>query len=213
MSGIFINYRTGDGGDAAVLLDERLRKEFGDDRVFRDRRSMRPGDDFPPELRRELKRCTVLLALIGEKWLSIDNGSRRIDLPDDYVREEIRKALAWKKIVIPVLLVPARLPIAAELPLEIRKLARRQVLPFDVPYAQSQLKLIVDELRRHVPPAGEGDEGPAEAAGAPGNGSPGLPAGGVHITSDRGAIATGTNSRSTYIEKPKGPKGKGRKAS
>ncbi|MET7802591.1 hypothetical protein ABZS78_39675, partial [Streptomyces decoyicus] len=75
MAGVFINYRTGDGAVAAVLLDEELKDVFGPENVFRDRRTTPPGVHFPPELWRHLENCAVLLVLIGPNWLSVRDGS------------------------------------------------------------------------------------------------------------------------------------------
>jgi hypothetical protein len=88
MTGIFINYRTKDGAFAAALVDERLRREFGDENVFLDSRSLRLGVRFPPKLWNHLAECTVLLTLIGPYWLTLTDrqGRRLIDDPDDYER-------------------------------------------------------------------------------------------------------------------------------
>ncbi|MEV2197219.1 toll/interleukin-1 receptor domain-containing protein [Streptomyces phaeochromogenes] len=153
MAGIFINYRTGDGERAPELVDERLVHVFGKKKVFRDRRSMRPGTDFPDYLRWELENCTVLLALIGPRWLDIRDtktGARRIDVPKDYVHDEIATAIALNKIVIPVLL-NADLPSAAELPPAIVGLNNRQALHMREGYAHHDLPILTEELRQYVP--------------------------------------------------------------
>ncbi|MDH6700921.1 toll/interleukin-1 receptor domain-containing protein [Streptomyces griseoviridis] len=155
MTGTFINYRTGDGGRAAEVIDERLVPVFGEDRVFRDRRSMRPGTDFPDYLRRELEQCTVLLALIGPHWLTVRDeatGARRIDVPGDYVHDEIEEALRLNKIVIPVLL-DTRLPTADRLPRSIAGLTERQALTLREGYAHHDLDILTTELREYVPEA------------------------------------------------------------
>ncbi|MFD5556194.1 toll/interleukin-1 receptor domain-containing protein [Streptomyces sp. NPDC127068] len=153
MARIFINYRTGDGEKAPELVDERLVKVFGKGRVFRDRRSMRPGTDFPDHLREKLENCTVLLALIGRNWLGIRDdvtGSRRIDVPNDYVHDEIKTALDLNKIVIPVLL-DAKIPTPDELPPSIAGLGFRQAIHLREGYAHFDLDAIVEELRQYVP--------------------------------------------------------------
>ncbi|MFE9171066.1 toll/interleukin-1 receptor domain-containing protein [Streptomyces kebangsaanensis] len=153
MTGIFINYRTGDGERAPELVDERLVRVFGGSKVFRDRRSMRPGTNFPEYLRRELENCTVLLALIGPRWLDIrdeETGVRRIDMPKDYVHDEIATAIALNKIVIPVLL-DAELPPAEKLPPSIVGLNNRQALHMREGYAHHDLAILTDELRQYVP--------------------------------------------------------------
>ncbi|MCF2130865.1 toll/interleukin-1 receptor domain-containing protein [Strepomyces sp. STD 3.1] len=153
MTGIFINYRTGDGERAPELIDRELVSIFGKKRVFRDRRSIREGTEFPEKLRRELNSCTVLLAVIGRRWLDIRDAAtdtRRIDMPNDYVHDEIRTALALKKIVIPVLL-DASLPAAEDLPPDIAGLAIQQVAHLREGYSHHDLGLLTKRLRQHVP--------------------------------------------------------------
>ncbi|MFD5734821.1 toll/interleukin-1 receptor domain-containing protein [Streptomyces sioyaensis] len=153
MAGVFINYRTGDGTEAAVLLDEQLKGVFGPENVFRDRRGTAPGEHFPPHLWRTLESCPVLLVLIGRNWLSLcdDTGRRRIDVPGDYVHDEICAALTWRRTVIPVLIDGAALPTKKELPGDIAELTERQFMHLRVPYAHLDLPVITDELRKHVP--------------------------------------------------------------
>jgi hypothetical protein len=70
LSGVFINYRSDDDDFAAPLVDQRLRREFGDENVFRDGRSLHAGTYFPERLWQRLRSSTVLLVLIGSRWLS-----------------------------------------------------------------------------------------------------------------------------------------------
>ncbi|MFE1203646.1 toll/interleukin-1 receptor domain-containing protein [Streptomyces sp. NPDC058762] len=153
MTGIFINYRTGDGERAPELIDRELVSAFGKKRVFRDRRSIREGVDFPEKLRRELNGCTVLLAVIGRRWLDIrdaETGMRRIDMPNDYVHDEIKTALDLEKIVIPVLL-DASLPAAKDLPPDIAGLATQQVAHLREGYSHHDLDILTKRLRQRVP--------------------------------------------------------------
>ncbi|WP_164764536.1 toll/interleukin-1 receptor domain-containing protein [Streptomyces lydicus] len=153
MAGVFINYRTGDGAVAAVLLDEKLKDVFGPENVFRDRRTTAPGAHFPPELWGHLESCGALLVLIGPNWLSLcdTDGRRRIDVPGDYVHDEIHRALMWRKTVIPVLIDSAELPPKDQLPTGIAELTERQFMQLRVPYAHLDLPVITEALRSHVP--------------------------------------------------------------
>ena len=72
----------------------------------------------------------MLLALIGDQWLTVTdvNGRRRLDDPDDFVRLEIQAALTRNVRIIPILVDGARMPRAEELPAGLAGLARRQAL-------------------------------------------------------------------------------------
>jgi hypothetical protein len=69
MPRIFVNYRVREQAGYATLLDRVLGERFGRDAVFRDYRSVRPGDDFVQEIFSSLRSSTVLLAVIGPGWV------------------------------------------------------------------------------------------------------------------------------------------------
>jgi hypothetical protein len=128
VGGIFISYRGQDSGTTAALIDRELTAWFGRDLVFLAGRSISVGVDFVDELLRQLRACSVLLALIGPCWLSSTDeaGQRRIDNSADWVRREIAEASAHGLRVIPVLLDGTKLPAVGELPHDIAWLSRRQ---------------------------------------------------------------------------------------
>ncbi|GHH92649.1 toll/interleukin-1 receptor domain-containing protein [Streptomyces capillispiralis] len=153
MAGIFINYRTGDGDKAAELVDRELVDVFGEGRVFRDRRSMPEGTNFPPALLAELLDCTVLLVLIGPNWLTIRDEKtmeRRIDTPGDYVRVEITAAIEHHKIIIPVLL-DTPFPEEEEIPKPIVGIRDRQAAHLRAGYSHHDLPILVERLKEFVP--------------------------------------------------------------
>lgn len=126
---IFISYRREETAYPAGWLFDRLTDRF-DGQVFKDVDSIEPGDDWVEVITRVVGSCDVLLALIGDQWLTItdEDGHRRLDNPHDFVRLEIEAALTRNVRVIPVLVEGARMPRAAELPSSLAKLARRQAL-------------------------------------------------------------------------------------
>ncbi|MDI6104628.1 toll/interleukin-1 receptor domain-containing protein [Actinoplanes sp. NEAU-A12] len=162
MSGIFVNYRTGDDDFAAALVDDHLRGVFGEENVFRDSRSLTAGTDFPPELWRRLMGSKVLLVLIGPRWLTLTHtsGGRRVDRPDDFVRREIEAAFAARIRVIPVLLNGAPLPAAEDLPASLRGLTTRQAVSLRQRESGKDLGHLVEVLSALVKPR----EKPAEKA-------------------------------------------------
>ncbi len=128
--GIFISYRREETAAQAGRLYDHLSDHFGEDRVFMDIDSIAIGTDFTKAVIEAISGCNVLLALIGRHWSVItDNkGIRRIDYPEDFVRVEIETALQRDIRVVPVLVDGAVLPQAADLPLSLRPLVRRQAL-------------------------------------------------------------------------------------
>ena len=88
------------------------------------------GDDFAEVITHKVGSCDVLLALIGNQWLTItdEHGRRRLDDPHDFVRLEVEAALARNIRVIPILVDKANMPTAEELPDSLDRLARRQAL-------------------------------------------------------------------------------------
>src|SRR3954454_5045254 len=93
---IFISYRRDDSeGEAGRLFDDLVRS-FGSDFVFMDVSGINPGVGFSRAIDENVSSCGVLLAIIGPAWCSIrsQDGSRRLDDPNDFVRLEIASALA-----------------------------------------------------------------------------------------------------------------------
>jgi hypothetical protein len=127
---IFISYRREDSAYPAGWLYDRLAQHFGRGQVFKDMDSIRLGDDFVAAITAAVASCDVLLALIGDRWLTLTgpDGRRRLDDPDDFVRLEIEAALNRNVRVIPVLVEGARMPQAGDLPGSLARMERLQAL-------------------------------------------------------------------------------------
>jgi Tol biopolymer transport system component len=127
---VFISYRRDDAAYPAGWLFDRLAERFGEEQIFKDVDSIELGDDFVETIGEAVGSTDVLLALIGEKWLTVagEDGRRRLDDPADFVRLEIEAALARKVRVIPILVEGASMPSEDELPASLMPLARRQAL-------------------------------------------------------------------------------------
>lgn len=148
MSGIFINYRGEDSDTASALIDRELTAKFGSERVFLDSRSIPAGTDFTEEVLSRLRKCGVLLVVMGRRWLTIadEAGGRRIDDPRDWVRREITAAFTYGLRVIPVLMDGVQFPVEAELPPEIAGLGRRQHVPLRRRYTAVDLAYLVEQI-------------------------------------------------------------------
>jgi len=94
--------------------------------------------------------CDALIALIGTQWLTISDqdGKRRLDDPNDFVRLEIEAALERGVRVIPVLLGNASMPRAEQLPVSLAKLTRRQALELSPNRFESAAGLLLRVLDR-----------------------------------------------------------------
>jgi formylglycine-generating enzyme required for sulfatase activity len=127
---VFISYRRDDSAGHAGRVHDRLAQEFGRDLLFMDVDAVPLGADFIKVLREEVARCDVLLAIIGPNWLNVrdEEGNRRLDNPNDFVRNEIGTALQRDIPVIPILLDGAKIPKPEQLPKDLEALTVRNGL-------------------------------------------------------------------------------------
>jgi tetratricopeptide (TPR) repeat protein len=89
----------------------------------------------------------ALIAVIGPTWVSAsDERGRRLDLPDDFVRVEIRTALARKIRVIPVLVGNAEMVDEAQLPDDLKPLARWNAIKIVEEYYDQAIDKLVRSL-------------------------------------------------------------------
>src|SRR5687768_2762440 len=102
----------------AGRLYDRLADRYGAANLFMDVDSIEPGLDFSESIEGAIGQCAVLIALIGQGWLTgtDERGKRRIDDPDDMVSMELTFALTRRIRVIPVLIDGASAPRRDQLP-------------------------------------------------------------------------------------------------
>ncbi|MEU4294980.1 toll/interleukin-1 receptor domain-containing protein [Kribbella sp. NPDC026596] len=150
---IFINYRTSDEPVAAALLDTALSYRFGAENVFLDCRSMAAGTPFEKALRTAVRRCDVLLVVIGRNWLTAtdQHGRRLIDQRGDWVRTEIAEAYRVGAHVVPVLVGDVPALAKAALPPSIRQLASNQFVRLRPRDSRSDLNQLVAQLQGLLP--------------------------------------------------------------
>ncbi len=109
---------------------ERLCAEFGDEYVFMDVDSLKPGEPFQQVIETTLMSIDAVLALIGHDWLTVTDaaGRRRLEDPDDFVRMELATAFQFDRVVIPVLVESVTMPPAKELPEQLVALVERHAI-------------------------------------------------------------------------------------
>jgi hypothetical protein len=165
---IFISYRREETAYPAGWLFDRLADHFGAAQIFKDVDSIQLGDDFVQVINRAVGSCDVLLALIGDQWLTItdSHGRRRLEDPNDFVRLEIEAALKRNVRIIPILVDGASIPRVDELPAGLTGLVRRQALevsPSRFEYDTSRLLKVLDMTLAEVRTVGD-DEAVTSAA-------------------------------------------------
>ncbi len=147
---VFISYRRTDASWAAISVYDALRAKLPTDSVFMDIDSIPIGVDFVEYLDGWVRQCDIVLVMIGPNWLTATDPNtqkRRLDSENDFVRIEIRLALARGIPVVPVLLDGTAMPSSAQLPADIRPLARRHAAFIQTRSRDADLQRLVEQLR------------------------------------------------------------------
>lgn len=160
MPAIFLSYRRSDSVGAAGRLFDRLAEHFGADQVFRDIDSIEAGENFEESIRNALRLATVVLVVIGPRWLEArsQDGARRIDDPADYVRREIETALSSDAAVVPLLVEGAALPAPESVPASVKALTLRNDWELSDRRWDSDTRNLIKHLEQGlgIPPGGDG---------------------------------------------------------
>jgi pterin-4a-carbinolamine dehydratase len=125
---------------------------LGEHRVFMDRVEIRGGDDWRTKINTALSDATVVLSIIGQRWLTLTDEWRRlrIDRDDDWVRQEIRAALNHRKGLIPIYVDEAPLITQPEaVPVDIRGLLDAQAIMLTPNYWDQGLIDLIRRLERY----------------------------------------------------------------
>lgn len=148
---IFISYRREDGADVAGRIYDRLIAKFGKDHIFKDVDSIPLGADFRKYINNSISNSSVLLVVIGNRWLgqSSETGERRIDDIKDFPRLEVAAALKRKIPIIPVLVLSSKMPDEESLPEDISAFAYRNGIPVRPdPDFEHDIKRLIDGIEQ-----------------------------------------------------------------
>jgi WD40 repeat protein/serine/threonine protein kinase len=113
MPSLFISYRRSDSPDTVKLIHERLKRRLPRWDIFYDHESIPLGEQFPERLRAKVTTATVVMVIIGPKWLEILHERKSAAI--DHVRAEVRLALEANSSVVPILVGRAAMPAVADL--------------------------------------------------------------------------------------------------
>ena len=157
---VFISYRRSDSQAQTGRLYDRLNRAFPG-MFFRDVSEIGVGVDFVAHVERAVGASVALIAVIGPDWTkAADERGRRLDDTNDFVRVEIRTALARKIRIIPVLVGDAEMVSEDELPEDLRPFSRWNAIRIVEDYYDEAIDKLVRSL---VPELGE----PASKDNAP----------------------------------------------
>jgi V8-like Glu-specific endopeptidase len=150
---IFISYRRADTKYIAGWIANMLSSYSP---VFMDLDAIGPGMDFAEQITTAVNKCRLMLVLIGPGWLKAadDAGRRRIDLPDDWVAQEIRMGLRHGEFpIVPLLVDGTPMPAEDALPEDLKPLARRQAVPVRFESFQHDIERLMESLHiKALPP-------------------------------------------------------------
>ena len=148
---VFISYRVADTQAVARSLRDALARRLLVD-VFLDYDAIEAGEVWSDRLRDAVMTTDVVLLLIGQHWLTLQtsDGIRRLDDPDDWVRQEIETAMTAQRLIIP-LLVDGALPLERRafrtIP-QIADVAALQALPLATREWPTHVEALVERLAR-----------------------------------------------------------------
>lgn len=122
---IFVSYRREDSAWAAGRIKDYLMTNFGEEKIFFDTHSIRPGKSFKKYIQEQISTSNLVLVVIGPQWLTLshsDSGKRRLDDPKDFVKWEVSLAIENNLEIIPILLDGTPMPHREHLPKGLQKL-------------------------------------------------------------------------------------------
>jgi hypothetical protein len=152
MPGVFISYRREDSAGTAGRLFDILSGQFGRENTYMDFDTIKGGDNFTTVIEEKVSASDALVAVIGNRWLTIteEDGTRRLDNTRDFVRIEIAKALKREIRVIPVLVGRATMPRADDLPDDLRALCECQAVEVRDSHFHLDVQQLIDVLHRDL---------------------------------------------------------------
>jgi flagellar biosynthesis GTPase FlhF len=152
MSKVFLCYRRDDSGGYAGRIQDWLVRDLGADVMFMDVDDISFGKNFVKTLHEQVAACEVLLAVIGRNWLDArdEDGKRRLENPNDFVRIEIAAALQRDILVVPVLVDGAKIPGANLLPKDLEELSVRNGIDVRLASFSSDIQRLIKALKREL---------------------------------------------------------------
>jgi hypothetical protein len=159
---VFICYRREETAPYAGRIYDAMVQRFGVDNVFMDL-DLAPGIDFVDRITKVVSGCVALIVVIGPSWAKLENedGTRRIEDPDDFVRLEVQTGLHRDDVLlIPALVGGARMPRREDLPPELQGITRRNALELSEGRWRYDVGRLLSTLDELLPEAGVPEPSP-----------------------------------------------------
>jgi hypothetical protein len=118
---IFISYRRDDNADFVERLRDWFIQRYKRENVFMDFDTIPPFTRFADFINERVHECDVLIAVVGPRWMELMR-EKAAHFQDDYVRIEVGLALQEGKLVAPICIKGASIPLQAELPYDLRSM-------------------------------------------------------------------------------------------
>jgi hypothetical protein len=150
---VFICYRRQDSAPYAGRIYDAMVAKFGIENVFMDL-DLDPGVDFVERIKRVVSGCVALIVVIGPRWAELrdEDGGRRIEDPEDFVRLEVETGLHRDDVLlVPALVGGATMPRREVLPPELQTLARRNALELSEGRWAYDIGRLLDTLDERLP--------------------------------------------------------------
>jgi len=150
---VFICYRRQDSAPYAGRIYDAMVAKFGRENVFMDL-DLDPGVDFVARIKRVVSGCVALIVVIGPQWAELrdEDGGRRIEDPEDFVRLEVETGLQRDDVLlVPALVGGAEMPRREDLPPELKTLARRNALELSEGRWAYDVGRLLDTLDERLP--------------------------------------------------------------
>jgi pterin-4a-carbinolamine dehydratase len=145
---IFISYRR---SNAFVTdhIHHQLVSKFVPSSIFLDTADIEPGERFPERIKGAVQQALIVLVVIGPDWISMQDPRtyrRRLELPEDWVRQEVELALAGSGVVIPILVEGATMPTVEQLPPSLVGLVERNAVTLSEQHFRIDAEKLINEI-------------------------------------------------------------------
>lgn len=147
--GIFISYRREGGSLISSVLYDALKKYFFAANVFKDVNTLIPGSDYKTVIDAAISKSSVLLILIDKNWVShtLEDGTKRLFVENDPVRNEIMCAIENNLEVIPVLFDNGKVPQRSELPEILHPICDKHFFTFNTDSVMQDIEVLINHIK------------------------------------------------------------------